>query len=50
MYKHVIGHVGLISSRNSVKAMYGVCILLWGYGGGAFPQKTLNCDKAIPQM
>ena len=44
--KHVICHAGLISIRTSVKAMYGVCILLWG----AFPQKTLNCDKAIPQM
>ena len=21
-----------------------------GGGGGAFPPKTLNCDKAIPQM
>ena len=33
IYKHVIGHAGLISSRTSVKAMYGVCILLWGYAG-----------------
>ena len=51
VYKHVICHAGLISSRTSVKAMYGVCILLWGYGG-LFPKKTLNCDnlKAIPQM
>ena len=33
IYKHVIGHAGLLSSRASVKAIYGVCILLWGYGG-----------------
>ena len=33
MYKHVIGHAGLLSSRASVNAIYGVCILLWGYGG-----------------
>ena len=26
-YKHVIGHAGLLSSRASVKAIYGVCIL-----------------------
>ena len=32
-YKHVIGHAGLLSSRASVKAIYGVCILLWGYEG-----------------
>ena len=33
IYKHVIGHAGLLSIRASVKAIYGVCILLWGYGG-----------------
>ena len=33
IYKHEIGHAGLLSSRASVKAIYGVCILLWGYGG-----------------
>ena len=38
----------LLSSMASVKAIYGVCILLWGYGG-LVPQ-TLNYDKAIPQM
>ena len=40
IYKHVIGHAGLISSRTSVKAMYGVCILLLGYGG--FSQKDIE--------
>ena len=33
IYKHVIGHAGLLSSRASVKAIFGVCTLLWGYGG-----------------
>ena len=33
IYKHVIGNAGLISRRTSVKAMYGVCILLWVYWG-----------------
>ena len=32
IYKHVIGNAGLLSSSASVKAIYGVCILLWGYG------------------
>ena len=49
IYKHVIGHAGLLSSRASVKAIYGVCILLCGYGVCLSPQ-TLNYDKAIPQM
>ena len=48
IYKHVIGHAGLLSSRASVKAIYGVCILLWWYGG--LVSCTLNYDKAIPQM
>ena len=48
IYKDVIGQAGLLSSRASVKEIYGVCILLWGYGG-LVPQ-TLNYDKAIPQM
>ena len=38
IYKHVICHAGLKSSRTSVNAMYGVCIMLWGYGG-LFPKK-----------
>ena len=42
--KHLIGHAGLLSSKD----IYGVCILLWGYGGPV-PQ-TLHYDKAIPQM
>ena len=51
IYKHVIGHAGLFSSRASVKAIYGVCILLWGYGGlSPPPPQTFNYDKAIPQM
>ena len=33
IYKCVTGHAGLLSSRASVKEIYGVCILLWGYGG-----------------
>ena len=48
IYKHEIGHAGLLSSRANVKAIYGVCILLWGYGG--LVPKTFNYDKAIPQM
>ena len=48
IYKHVIGYAGLLSSRASVKAIYGVCNLLWGYGG--LSPQTLNYDKAIPQM
>ena len=48
IYKHVIGHAGLLSSRASVNAIYGVCILLWGYGG-LVPQ-TFNYDNAILQM
>ena len=48
IYKHVIGHAGLLSSRANVKAIYGVCILLWGYGG-LVPQ-VFNYDKAIPLM
>ena len=47
IYKHAIGHAGLLSSRASVKAIY-VCILLWRYGGLSL--QTLNYDKAIPQM
>ena len=38
IYRHVIGHAGFLSSRASVKAIYGVCILLWGYGG-LFPPR-----------
>ena len=30
IFKHVIGHAGLLSSRASVKAIYEVCIMLWG--------------------
>ena len=48
IHQHVIGNAWLLSSSASVKAIYGVCILLWGYGGSS-PQ-TLNFDKAIHQM
>ena len=50
IYKHVIGHAGLLSSRASVRAIYGVCIQSWGYGGGGLSPQILNYDKAIPQM
>ena len=45
IYKHVIGHAGLLSSRASVKAIYGVCIsciLLWGYRGLAPPPPDIE--------
>ena len=48
VYKHVKGHAGLLTSRASVKAIYGVCILLWGYRG--LSPQTFNYDKTIPQM
>ena len=32
LYKDAIGDAGLLSSSASVKAIYGVCFLLWGYG------------------
>ena len=48
IYKYVIGHAGLLSSRASVKAIDGVGIQLGGMGGLA--SQTFNYDKAIPQM
>ena len=41
IYKHVIGHAGLLSSRASVKAIFGVCTLLWGYGGACPPRHSI---------
>ena len=41
IYKHLIGYAWLLSSRASVKAIYGVCILLWGYGGPVPPDIQL---------
>ena len=37
----IIGHAGLISSRVSVKARYGVCILFWGVWGGLPPRHRI---------